>query len=161
PAALAVRQVLAGHGWALIEVNFRTGAAGTGVRHLPKVVFFAAPHDARCRYADLSPQAARFIVFPEDRHPEPILGQPNPLGQRLPAESDGFFLEIIAERKISQHLKKRVVAPSVTHVFKIVVFPAGAKALLHGDDSLVGTEFFSEKDPLELIHTGVREEQGR
>ncbi len=54
-----------------------------------------------------------------------------------------------------------MVASGVPYVFKIIVFPAGAKALLHGYRSLVGPEFFSEEDPLELIHTGVGEEQGR
>jgi hypothetical protein len=54
-----------------------------------------------------------------------------------------------------------MVASGIPYVFKIVVFPAGAKALLHGYGSLVGTGFFSEKHPLELIHTGVGEEQGR
>ena len=49
---------------------------------------------------------------------------------QFPRVGYGVFLEVVAKRKISQHLKKRVMAIGEADVFQIVVLAARAYAFL-------------------------------
>ena len=59
-----------------------------------------------------------------------------------------------------QHFEERVVAAGVSNVFEIVMFAAGADALLRGGGAGVITGFEALENLLELIHAGVGEKQG-
>ena len=108
-----------------------------------------------------SSTAVRFIIVAEDRHPHPIFCQADRLSQKLPAELDGVFLEVVAEGKVPQHFKERMMASGIADIFQIVVLSSRTEALLHSDRSLVGACVFAEEHTLELVHPGVGEEQGR
>ena len=82
-------------------------------------------------------------------------------GDQLPGEGDGVLLEIIAERKVSEHFEEGVVAVGEADVFQVVVLAAGAHAFLAGGGAIVVALFEAQEDVLELVHPGVGEEQRR
>ncbi len=77
----------------------------------------------------------------------------------FPSVGNRILLEIVAERKIAQHLEKRVVTIGEADVFEIVMFAAGTHAFLRGCGALVVAGFEAEEDVLELVHARVGEEQ--
>src|SRR6266850_2257451 len=79
--------------------------------------------------------------------------------QQFPSVRNRFLLEIISERKIAEHLEKRVVALGKAYILQVVVLAACAHAFLAGRRARVIAFFESEKNILELVHTRVGEEQ--
>src|SRR6185503_9729638 len=156
---LAIRSIVARYRRSLVEMQFRAGPTGSGIPHLPEVVLFIAPHDPPGGDSYFFPQLVRFIVVAEDRHPHSILRQPDRLSQKFPAERDGVFLKIVAEGKVPQHFKERMVTSGITDVLQIVVLASCTKALLYCNRPLVGTRFLAKEHPLKLIHSGIGEEQ--
>ena len=143
-----------------IVVDFRAGSAGAGVAHLPEVVLFAEAEDAVLGDArDLLPEALGFVVFAEDGDVELVFGEAEILGDEVPGELDGVGFEVVAEGEVAEHFEERVVAAGVADVFEVVVFAAGADALLRGCGAGVVAFFEALEDLLELIHAGVGEEQ--
>ena len=71
---------------------------------------------------------------------------------------DGAFLEVIAERPVPEHLKKRVMPARSADVIQIVVLPTGADALLRVHHARPRRFLAAEKVRLELIHARVGEE---
>src|SRR5690349_12002877 len=161
PVSLTVGLIVSRNSGSSIEMDFRAGPTGPSVRHLPEVVFLVATHDSRRRDADLLPQQFGIIVFTENRDPKTGLIESDGLGEKFPAELDRVFFEIIAEREITQHLEERMVPPRIADVFQVVMLPAGPKTFLRRHGPLVGARFLPEKHPLELIHPGIGEQQGR
>ena len=82
---------------------------------------------------------------------------------QFPRPGDGFCLEIVAERPIPEHFEKRVMVRVEPDIFEVIVFAAGANALLGvgGASGSVGAFDLAEKDGHELIHAGIGEEQIR
>src|SRR5207247_10922016 len=157
--ARAVRPIVPRHRRSLVEMKFGARSTGSGIPHLPEVVLLVTPHDPRGRNPDLLPQLVRFVVVSEDRHPHPILRQADRLSQKLPAKLDGIFLKVVAEGKVPQHFKERMVAAGIADILQIVVLAPCTETLLHGDRSPVGARFLAEKYPLKLVHPGIGEEQ--
>src|SRR5204863_9092954 len=87
---------------------------------------------------------------------------PAPYDQ-LPRPLDRFLLEIIAEAPIAQHFEKSVVIGVETDIIQVVVFSAGADALLgiRNARRIPDRLLVPEKNRDELVHPGVREEQVR
>ncbi len=69
-------------------------------------------------YLVLPDVVSLFVVFIH-RHPEVFLVQSELPCQKFPAPRNSFFLKVIAERKIPQHLKKCVVVRGLSDIFKI------------------------------------------
>src|SRR6185312_14384496 len=97
----------------------------------------------------------------EDRDEQLVLRDPKPLrrSDQLPCEADRVFLEIIAERKIPQHLEKRMVTIRKADVFEIIMLAARTNALLRRSRTPVVALLQTKKNVLELVHSGVGEEQ--
>ncbi len=115
---------------ALVEEDFRTEAARPQGAHGPEIVGVA--DDAIIgKTGDFFPQRARLLVGRIDRDQKLVLGQSRRLGDEIPSEQDGFFLEIIAEGEIPQHLEKRVMAGGIADIVEIVMLAPGADAFLH------------------------------
>ena len=72
-----------------------------------------------------------------------------------------LVLEIIAERKVPQHLKKRMVARCLADLVEVVVLAARTYAFLRGRRPLIITLLDAEEHVLELIHPCVGEQQRR
>ena len=83
------------------------------------------------------------------------------LGQEFPSPFNGFFLEVVAEGPVAEHLEEGVVVGVVADVFEVVVFASGADALLRVGCAgwAVGCRLAAEKVGHELVHPGVGEEQ--
>jgi hypothetical protein len=76
------------------------------------------------------PEVGCFIVLLENGDVQSIFRKLEFLGHELPSEADRVFLEVIAEREISEHLEKRVVACRKSDVLEIVMLATRADALL-------------------------------
>ena len=168
-----VHKVFAGHLGLLfvgtnVDVYLRAGTARTLVAHLPEVVFLRAAQDAFladvllpevvCLHVHLE---ALLLVASEDGDIEPVLVYFHHLGEEFPSESDGLFLEVVAERPVAQHLEHRVVVGVVTHLFEVVVLAADAQALLAVGGARPLALLVAKEDILELVHAGVGEHQRR
>ena len=75
--------------------------------------------------------------------------------QQFPGEMNSILFEIVAEGKVTQHLKKCMMAVGMPNVFEIVMLATHAHAFLAGSGPLVGPILVSEKDILELVHAGI------
>jgi hypothetical protein len=53
------------------------------------------------------------------------------------------------------------MSPGIANVFQIVMLPPGSETFLHRDGTAVRAYFLAEKHALELVHPGIREQQGR
>src|SRR5579871_1015672 len=86
---------------------------------------------------------------------------PKPLrrSNQLPGIGNRVLLEVIAKRKIAQHLKKRVMAVGESDVLEVIVLATRAHALLRSRRPRVSTLFEAKKDVLELVHPSIGEEQ--
>src|SRR5260221_11769488 len=79
----------------------------------------------------------------------------------MPGELDRVFLEVIAERKIPEHLEESLMPHRLADFVEVVVLAAGAQTFLRRTGAQVLALLDSEKDILELIHAGVSEQQCR
>ena len=123
----------AGHFRAVIVEDLRARSAGTGFTHRPKIGFLTHARAAGGVDANLiGPDARGFVVFLENRHPQPVLRNAEGAGDEIPREMDGFALEVVAEAEIAQHFEKRMVSGGVTDILQVVVLAAGANATLRG-----------------------------
>ena len=68
---------------------------------------------------------------------------------------DGIVLEIIAETKIAQHLKKGVVTGRVADILQIVMLAACTNATLGRGSPNIRPIFAPKENILELDHSGV------
>src|SRR5437016_3375565 len=160
PVPGAVRNGITRNARALIVVDFRAWAARAGLGHLPEIVLLATAHDPRGRHTYLFPQAIGFVIFLVDRGPQPVLRELQYSRQVLPTKTNRVFLKIIAEGKVPQHLKERMMPAGVPDVLKIVVLAPRSKALLRRGRARVFALLLAQKDPLELNHPGVCKQQG-
>ena len=149
-------------------MNLRTRAAGAGVAHRPEVVLRAHVNDALAREpGDLLPQAFRFRVRAElalaAKHGdhEPLFGNVEHLGQHVPRVDDRFFLEVVAEGEVAEHLEERVMPRRDADVLQVVVLAADANALLRRGRALVRPRLLAGEHIFELDHARVGEHQGR
>ena len=144
-----------------VVVDFRAGSAGAGIAHLPEVISFVEAEDAGFGDAgDGLPERFGFVVFAENGDVEAVFIEAVIFGDEVPGELDGVGFEVVAEGEIAEHFKERVVAAGVADVFEIVVFAAGADALLRGGGAGVVALFEALEDLFELVHAGVGEEEG-
>ncbi len=87
--------------------------------------------------ATLLPQLVGLVVFAKDGDVETVFGQGEFAGEQVPGEVDGVGFEVIAEGEIAEHFEEGVMAAGVADVVEIVVFAAGADALLRGGGARV------------------------
>ena len=157
-----------------VDMEFRARTAGTGLAHHPKVVFHVSIYDVYRRIDSLRAkecgpdipcllvELARVAGFRcVDRRVEAVGGKAPAFNDQLPCPLDRFGFEIISKRPVSEHLEKGVVIGVVADILEVVVFAAGADALLRVGCAgwIVGGFFDAEEIRHEGIHAGVGEEQ--
>ena len=157
--------------FAVVVENFRAGAAGAGVAHLPEVVgrvfrafVVADADDALGRHTDfVQPDVIGFVIFGIYGRQEFFFGDVQPFGrsEEFPSEVDRVAFEVVAEREVAHHFKEGVVAGGVADVFQVVVLAACAYAFLRGGGAVVGTLVKAEEHVFKLVHTGVGKQQRR
>ena len=96
---------------------------------LPEVVFLAELVDALSRDVHVvEPDVIGFVIAFVNGRIESLGIEADPLGQKLPCPRNRFFLEIVAEREVSEHLEESAVTRCFAYIFKV----ACADALLAG-----------------------------
>ena len=146
-----------------VNVDLRARPRGSGVAHLPEVVFVPQTEDAPVGDAgDLAPQPPGLVVLVVDRDGEAGGVDPQPVrgGHPLPRVGDRLLLEVVPEGEVAQHLEEGVVAGGMAHLLQVVVLAAGANALLAGGRAGIVAALHALKHPLELHHPRVGEQQG-
>ncbi len=144
-----------------IDMDLGARTAGSGVAHLPEIVFLAEPEDmGGIDVRLLAPEGLGFAVGLEYRGIQPCLVESPHAGEQLPGPPDRLFLVVVAERPVAQHLKKGVVIGVASHFLEVVVLAADADAFLRvrGADVFAGSR--AEEDILELIHPRIGEVEG-
>jgi hypothetical protein len=142
-------------------VNFAARPARAGLAHRPEVVLVSEPDHPILRHAgNLDPEAASLVVGVVHRIDQTAGVDPVDVHQELMSKFDGALLEVIAKRKVPQHLEERVVARRPPHVVQIVVLAPGADTLLRAGRAGVGDAPLLGEHVLELVHPRVREQQG-
>ena len=116
-------------------MDFGASAARAGIAHLPEVLCESELRDP-FRGHELLPYRERLGVARnsgftlEDGREQPIAGQ-MPYGrEQLPREGNRIFLEVVPERKVAEHLEKRMVAQRWADVVEIVMLAADPHAFL-------------------------------
>src|ERR1043166_7695382 len=94
---------------------------------------------------------------------KPLRGKFPAIDHELPRPFDRFLFEIIAKAPVAEHFEKSVVISVEPDVFEVVVFPAGANALLRIGDArrLPRRLLLAEKNRDELIHPCIGEKEVR
>ena len=136
-------------------MDFRAGTAGAAA-DFPEVVFQTDNTLVRNTY-NVVPDLIRLIIGGMNGNIQLIPGQFQLFGQKFPAPGNNLFLEVIAERKVSQHFKIGMVACRTSHVFNI----AGAHTLLACGHTGRRRLHLSGKERLERSHAGADQKQGR
>ena len=168
-----------------VDVDLRARTARAGLAHHPEIVLFVAVHDVdRGIEPDaaelLRPQLPRLLIALAriariglvDGGVNAVRREMEALDDQLPRPPDGFLFEVVAEAPVPEHLEEGVVIRVEPDVIEVVVFAAGADALLGvggagvgaGDGAAPGAHVgaaLAEEDGHELVHAGVGEQQIR
>ena len=141
--------------FAAVKINFRAGTARTGAM-LPEVVLFAKANDALRRDAYLfGPDFCRFIVLFVNRNPQLVRRNFQDTGQKFPCPCGCLYLEIVAEGKVSQHLKVGTVAVIMSYAVDIRC----ADTLLAGGHTVIWRCFQSQEVFFQRRHAGVNQQK--
>src|SRR5687767_2668821 len=138
-----------------------------GLTHLPEIIFATEAQNSLARSADLFPQpfgvfvGRHFRVALVNRKPQARRIESQYVDQKLPGKLDRVFLEVVAKRKIAEHLEKGVMPRGFADLVEVVVLAAGAHALLRRRGAQVIALLHAEKRVFKLIHAGVGEQQRR
>ena len=146
----------------VIVENLAAWPAWPGIAHRPEIVRGRDADDPLFgQPGDLAPQLERLIIGVIDRDGQLILGQSPFVGQQTPGMGDRLLFEIVPERKVAEHLKKRVVPRRVADIVQIIVLAPGADAFLAGRGARRLAGFKPGEDVFERHHPGVDEHQRR
>ena len=119
-----------------VVMNLAARPARTGLAHLPEIILAAKAQNSFSRRADLLPEPFRvfvrtdFIVAFVNGEPHARRIELELVDQQVPGKLDRVFLEIIAERKIPEHLEKRLMPRGLADLVQVVMLAAGAHAFL-------------------------------
>src|SRR5690606_19764227 len=124
PVAVLFRRTgrTAPHMLALIDEDFRAGAARASVAHLPEVVrSWNADNLVIGKAGDLPPKRRRLFVLRIDRHEQAVLGQVETLRHQLPGKLDRLLLEVVAEGEVAEHLEESEMSCRIADIVEVVV----------------------------------------
>ena len=139
-----------------VKINLRARAARTGAM-LPEVIFLAKTENAVRRHTDLLvPNLKCLVIVFIDRRVQTIFRNFHYLGQKLPAPSDGFFLEVIAKREVAEHLEEGTVTSGLAYVLDV----AGTDTFLAGRHATARRLLLTGKVRLQRCHAGIDQQQG-
>ncbi len=117
-------------------MNLAAWTTRSSFTHLPEVVVAPEAQDPLARRAHLFPEFFRvfirrnFLVAFVNRKPQSRRIQFENINQQLPGKLDRVFLEVVAKRKIAEHLEERMMPGGFPDLVQIVMLSAGANALL-------------------------------
>ena len=145
-----------------VVVDLGTGAAGAGLAHLPEIVLVAESEYPFVRdRREFGPEFRGFVIAVMHRRPQALRIEPQIVDQEFPGESNRIPFEVVAKRKVPQHLEERVVSGRPADFLEIVVLAAHPEAFLRRDGTRSRSLLLADEYSLELDHPGVREQQSR
>ena len=142
-----------------VEVPVQLGARATraGGTRGPKVIRLVHALDAFLRDSDdVAPDGEGLVVLPEDGDEAACLVEAVLLRGEFPRVLDGFFLEVVAEGEVAEHLEEGVVPRGDAHVLDVV----GPHALLGRCGARDGALGLAHEHGLELEHARDGEQHG-
>jgi len=145
-----------------INMNFRTGTAGSCFPHFPKIIFIIKVADmswinicllfpdVKCLGISFINGSIEFIFrnFPD-------------LGQQFPSPGNCLFFIVITETPITEHFKKGVMIAVFSNFFQVVMFSSSTNTFLTINHAFVCYFFLPQEDTFELIHSSIGKKQGR
>ena len=106
-------------------------AARAGIAHLPEVVVLVkAANMFRIDVCIFKPELLGFVILSENRDIKARFVEFENFRDKFPRIFYRVFLEVVAEREVSEHFEKRVVTRREADIFKVVVLSARSDALL-------------------------------
>ena len=144
---------------AAVVVELAAGAAWTRIGRLPEVLGARESDDPFARHISL-PTRDRDLVLAElqlwiageDRRPQTLRLELHPLGHELPGEVDRAVLEVIAERKVPEHLHEAEMPVRQTDVVEVVLLASGTHRLLGRSHTRRGRRLQAEEPALHRLH---------
>src|SRR5205814_9330716 len=105
-----------------VDEDLAARTAGTSVGHLPEIVVRTETVNSGVRQtSDLTPQRASLVVLLVHGHANELGRQLQLFGDELPGKADRIALEIVAKRKIAEHLEESVVTCGVADLLAAAV----------------------------------------
>ena len=161
-----------------VHVQLRAGTAGAGLAHHPEVILHAAVHHVHLGIhalgsKQLGPHIIGLLVeltgvtllLVRGVHGgvQALHGETPALYDKLPGPGNGLFLEIVAERPVTQHFEEGVVVGVLAHILQVVVLTTGADALLRisGAGGIPRRGPHTQEVRYKLVHACIREQQAR
>ena len=95
------------------------------------------------------------------RDPEQFWIDTEEIGDHVPGHGDGFMLEVVTEREVAEHFKKRKMPSIAPDLFKIGVFAASANTLLHRGSPTERRSLLAKEVGLERHHSSDSEKKIR
>ena len=147
--------------FARVHEDFRVAAARSRGGGYPPIMLFGQIKDPVLGNAVALPFACRnfvaraVLVARKDGHGEFFARDTEHFRQKFIAERDGFFLEIVAQRPITQHLEKGAVR-GIAHLVDV----ARAHAFLNVGQALARGVLLSQEIGDEGVHSRRGEEHG-
>jgi hypothetical protein len=119
-------------------MDFRTGTARTLISHFPKIVLHVSRENVVFWHTNSKPDLLGFKVWLEATiritlevcDIQSVRAEAVDFGEKIPTVIDGFFLEVVAERPIAQHLEESVVVGIFAHIIQIIVLATSTYTLL-------------------------------
>ena len=149
-------------------MNLRAWSAWASVSHFPEIVLLVSEKDAVLRKMllpgfhsfDVKACAVCFRSF-EYCCVKSVLVELVNFSEELPCPVDCFYLEVVSETPVSEHLEHGMVICVASYLLEVVVLAAHAKAFLAVSHSFPSCRTIAEEPVLELVHTCVGEHKRR
>jgi len=150
-----------------IYMDFRAGATGSAVAHLPEIILFVAKENLIFRKV-FFPQGKRFGinryailgVSLKNSSIEAVHRNMEATNQQFPGPINGFFLEIITKRPIPKHFEHGMVVRIVTHLLQVVVLAGYTQALLGISNPGTFYRGIPKENIFELVHPCIGKHEG-
>ena len=151
-----------------VDMNFGTRSARSCITHFPEIIVLVAVDDMIFRQ-ELFPIGSGFVVTAQSFFGtsfeygcvEMFRIQFQDIYQIFPCPTDGFFLEVIAERPVTEHFEHGMMVSIVSYLLQVIVLSAYAQTFLRVRDSFVFRRVVAQNNIFKLVHTRIGKHQGR
>ena len=143
----------------LVDEHLAVRSAEAGRPRRPEVALVAEPEDflRRKERERLRPDLVGLVVARVHGRDELRAVEAEDLREQVPAPGDRFFLPVVADPEIAEHLEERLVVAVLADLFDV----GRAEHLLDRDDALRRRLLGPQEVGHERLHPGAREEDAR
>src|SRR5437868_13185894 len=101
-------------------MNLAARPAWACVAHLPEIIFLAKAQNSFARRSDLFPETSGVVISRINGEPQAFKRKPINVQEQIPRVLYGFALEVIAERKVAEHLEECMMPSRLSNLIKII-----------------------------------------